>query len=144
MMEYDFLCILPINILNEKIYVFLWFWFQSLAVLSILNMVYRVLVILMPSLRQLLLRRRVRNDYTSRSCNKLHVSGADLFLLSTLGENLNPVVFSETFNDIQNGMVKLNEPSALLSIRGNRDGMTLRIHVCGKVKATLRGYIGLK
>jgi len=96
--------------------------FPSLAALSILNMVYRLLMILLPDLRRLLLRCRVRNDYIIRSCDKLHVSYADWFLLSTLGENLSPVVFSEILNEIRNGMVKLNEPSALLNITESRDG----------------------
>ena len=30
----DGLCVLPLNIINEKIYVFLWFWFIFLAVVS--------------------------------------------------------------------------------------------------------------
>ena len=30
----DGLCVLPLNIINEKIYVFLWFWFIFLAIVS--------------------------------------------------------------------------------------------------------------
>ena len=30
----DGLCVLPLNIINEKIYVFLWLWFIFLAVVS--------------------------------------------------------------------------------------------------------------
>ena len=30
----DGLCILPLNIINEKIYVFLWFWFMFLAIVT--------------------------------------------------------------------------------------------------------------
>ena len=32
--KFDGLCVLPLNIINEKIYVFLWFWFIFLAVVS--------------------------------------------------------------------------------------------------------------
>lgn len=33
-MTIDGLCILPLNIINEKIYVFLWFWFVFVAIVS--------------------------------------------------------------------------------------------------------------
>ncbi len=32
----DALCILPLNIVNEKIYIFIWFWFLILGALSAL------------------------------------------------------------------------------------------------------------
>ncbi|CAL8136996.1 unnamed protein product [Orchesella dallaii] len=115
-MEYDLLCVLPINILNEKLYIFMWFWFLSLAALSILNMIYRFFVIILPPFRRLLLRRRVRNHYIMKSCDKLNVSYADWFLLSKLGENLNPVVFSEILQEIHDAMEESN-PSTLISIK---------------------------
>merc|ERR1712112_76327 len=42
----DGLCILPLNIINEKIYVFLWFWFIFLAVVTGVFLIYRIAVIL--------------------------------------------------------------------------------------------------
>ena len=41
--RHDAQCVLPINIINEKIYVFLWFWFCILTVLSIINILFDLL-----------------------------------------------------------------------------------------------------
>ena len=37
----DGLCVLPVNIFNEKIYAFMWTWFVILAVISSLGICYR-------------------------------------------------------------------------------------------------------
>ena len=49
--RHDGLCILALNIINEKIYVFLWFWFVSVAIFSAMALLYRMLIILTPSMR---------------------------------------------------------------------------------------------
>ena len=40
--KHDSMCILALNIINEKIFVFLWFFF---VILAIITMLYRILVI---------------------------------------------------------------------------------------------------
>ena len=49
--RHDGLCILALNIINEKIYVFLWFWFVSVAIFSALALLYRMFIIITPSMR---------------------------------------------------------------------------------------------
>ena len=48
----DALCLLPINILNEKIYIFFWFWLLFLAIISATHLICRILQFLIPSLRK--------------------------------------------------------------------------------------------
>jgi hypothetical protein len=55
-MKFDGLCVLPLNIINEKIYIFLWFWFLLLALVTMLQLVYRLAVVLVPCLRATLLK----------------------------------------------------------------------------------------
>lgn len=56
----DALCVLALNILNEKIYIFLWFWFIILAVLSGIALLYGMAVVLLPSTRETILRKRFK------------------------------------------------------------------------------------
>ncbi len=49
--SHDALCILPINIVNEKIYIFIWFWFLVLTVLTTLVVFYRLIIIFSPRMR---------------------------------------------------------------------------------------------
>lgn len=58
--KHDALCVLALNILNEKIYIFLWFWFILLAVASGLGMLYSIAIVLMPSTRETILRWRFK------------------------------------------------------------------------------------
>lgn len=58
--RHDAICILPLNVVNEKIYIFLWFWFILLAILSALTIFYRIIIIFSPRMRVYLLRLRFR------------------------------------------------------------------------------------
>ncbi|KAK7067145.1 Structural component of the gap junction, partial [Halocaridina rubra] len=63
--KHDGLCVLPLNILNEKIFIFIWFWFIVIAVFTALGLLYRLATIFLPSFRTLLL--RTRSQLTSTS-----------------------------------------------------------------------------
>ena len=43
--RHDAQCVLPINIINEKIYVFLWIWFMLLTVLTAIHVVWTLVVV---------------------------------------------------------------------------------------------------
>jgi len=52
----DALCVLGMNILSEKIYVFLWFWLIILAVITGLNLILRGFQLFMPAARDRLVK----------------------------------------------------------------------------------------
>lgn len=60
MQTHDALCILALNILNEKIYIFLWFWFIILGIISGMALAYSIAVITLPSIRETILLRRFK------------------------------------------------------------------------------------
>ncbi|BAF45762.1 viral innexin-g1.3 [Ichnoviriform fugitivi] len=88
------ICILTHNPLNEKIYCFLWFWMHFVAVVSVLDMIYRIVTILYPPLRFYLLR------FTSCGENADEIRAVyeklqfgEWFLLLLLHENVNSQVY---------------------------------------------------
>ena len=64
--RHDAMCVLALNIINEKIYVALWFWFIILAVLTALYLLYVLAVISVPSMRRVLVERNAKSDLKER------------------------------------------------------------------------------
>ncbi|XP_064457638.1 innexin inx2-like [Ornithodoros turicata] len=98
--KHDAMCILPINIINEKIYVFLWFWFIILAVLSALVLVYRAAIMFVPRIRFMVLRSRAKlanKDYVERICDRTNLG--DWLVLDLLCKNIDPINFRDLVND---------------------------------------------
>ncbi|XP_076062709.1 innexin 2 [Oratosquilla oratoria] len=96
----DGLCVLPLNIFNEKIYIFLWFWFIIVAVISGVGLLYR-LSTFSSAFRQILLRTRSRLaasenvEAISRKCQI-----GDWFVLYQLAKNMDPLIYKEFINDL--------------------------------------------
>lgn len=106
--RHDAMCILPINIINEKIYVFLWFWFVFLAVATGLALVYRMAVIFLPSLRLLVTRNRARlvdNDELETVLEKCQMG--DWLVLDLLAKNLDPLNYRDTIHDLALSLIHI-------------------------------------
>ncbi|XP_038211702.1 innexin inx2-like [Zerene cesonia] len=92
----DRLCVLPLNIVNEKIFVILWFWLIFLALLSTIAVLFRILVLSLPPLRTYLIMGQVR--YVKRRVVTKIVkrfSFGDWFILYLLGKNMNPIIYKD-------------------------------------------------
>ncbi|XP_069704075.1 innexin inx3-like [Periplaneta americana] len=97
---HDLLCILPLNILNEKIYIFMWFWLIFLAVMSGLALIYSLAITFSPIIRKLILESRFK--YKVPGAIHAIVSRTkhgDFFFLHLLGRNLCTMTFHEILND---------------------------------------------
>ena len=64
MQTHDALCMLPVNVINEKLYVFIWFWLLLLAILTCLNLTYRLVLLTNPATTSHVIKRRMRHKVT--------------------------------------------------------------------------------
>ncbi|XP_018334680.1 innexin shaking-B-like [Agrilus planipennis] len=107
--RHDAICILPLNVVNEKIYVFLWFWFIILAVLTFVTVIYRIIIIFSPRMRVYLLRMRyrlIRKDAIDLIVRKSKMG--DWFLFYMLGENVDTVIFRDVMQELANKIGRHN------------------------------------
>jgi len=97
----DGLCILSQNIVNEKMYVFLWFWFWFIAIISAFNFMYRILVIMVPYFRLLLLRSRT-DCFSHEKLNSLTQKFwfSDWFVFYQFAKNVSPMVMREIVSEL--------------------------------------------
>ncbi|CAL7949281.1 unnamed protein product [Xylocopa violacea] len=110
--RHDAVCILPLNVVNEKIYVFLWFWFLFLGVLSFITVLYRIVIIFSPRTRVYLLRLRfrlVRREAVETIVRRSKVG--DWFLLYMLGENLDTVIYRDVMHELANKLASRHHHS---------------------------------
>lgn len=93
--RHDALCVLPVNIINEKIFIFLWFWFVILAVISALQLLTRIPVIVSNSLRWRLLAVNTTQDTKTAliDIGKTTSNLSDWLVIRLLRKNLNPMNF---------------------------------------------------
>ena len=99
--KHDAMCILPINIVNEKIYIFLWFWMALLLVLTFLSNVFRFFIIVSPRIRAYLM--YIRYRLIKKECINIIVKQTkmgDWFLLYMLGQNIDAVLFKEVVHEL--------------------------------------------
>jgi hypothetical protein len=99
--KHDSLCILPLNIVNEKTYIFLWFWFIILATLLSLLLLYRIIIITVPKVRPRLLHARNRmvpQEVAAAISRKTDVG--DWWILYMLGRNMDPIIYREVVTEL--------------------------------------------
>jgi len=106
--NHDALCVLPLNIINEKIYIFIYFWFVFLAAVSCVGLVYRLLTIVSHSLRVNIIYarsdRRVPKELISSALSNPKHSGVerlgDYLMLYLITKNVNPLIIKDVFKKI--------------------------------------------
>ena len=106
--KHDAMCVLPINIVNEKIYIFLWFWFYFVAIVSLIGLVYRLATLVSPRVRQLATYSRKRmSDVVSRDAFESIIkrrSCGTWFFLDLLSRNMDTKNFKQLVIDLDKSL----------------------------------------
>lgn len=92
---HDALCVLALNIINEKIYITLWLWFIVLAVLTSMYLVYILAIITLPSLRKAVVVRKALGDAKDKTYHLIDKAEfGDWFLLFLIHRNMDTVMYN--------------------------------------------------
>lgn len=99
--NFDGLCVLPLNVINEKIYIFLWFWFIILSLVTLIGFLYRILVLLTPKLRYFVLCIQTKMTLNHQIKDILSTfQMGDWFILYLISKNADYVVFRDIILDL--------------------------------------------
>lgn len=111
--QHDSLCILPLNIVNEKTYIFIWFWFTILSVLLLGLMVYRAAIIFAPAIRPRLLHvsSRLLSIETCYSISS-KIDLGDWWLLYVLSSNMDSMIYRDFLQKLTKKMGDRQSPAA--------------------------------
>lgn len=110
--KHDSLCILPLNIVNEKTYIFIWFWYIILAVMLIGLLVYRCLIIFVPSIRAKVLNARNRmvpREIAYAVSKKTDIG--DWWIIYMLGRNLDPIIYKDVLAELAKQIQPKKKPT---------------------------------
>lgn len=100
--SFDALCLLPLNVINQKLFIIVWVWYIIQLTLSVLNLIYWFIVSISEKIRIYILCKRAlqtvsRKQMLHASC-KAHLG--HFFVLIQIAENTNPITFVELISDL--------------------------------------------
>jgi len=97
------MCTLPINIINEKIYLLLWLWFTCLACISTISLVYQSLLLLFPGTRKMEIQIRSRSTQHHQVGWVVDQSTyGDVVLLQLIAKNTDTAQFTALLHHLNN------------------------------------------
>merc|ERR1711935_737415 len=92
--EANGLCLLSQNIFNEKIYLFLWFWFVLMFIIGAIQIIFEIAIFAMPGFRSFVISRQT-GAFPSGEMKRFieKCNHGDWFILHLIGKNTNKYFF---------------------------------------------------
>jgi len=126
--RHDGLCVLPLNIINEKIYIFLWFWFITVASITGIFLLYRLAVLFNSGIRTAMIQARTGRVGRDKIADILSDPGlnyfqqlGDFFVLYLIAKNMDEVATKELINELHSVLKPAysNAPTLKASSKNN-------------------------
>lgn len=100
--QFDALCLLPLNILNQKLFLIVWIWYITQLVVIIFDLMYWIIVSYSETVRVYILRQKSMRSVSHKqilhaSC-KAHLG--HFFILNQIAKNINPITFVELLSNL--------------------------------------------
>lgn len=94
---FDAVCLLPSNILNQKIFIIIWIWFILQMIISILNMLYWFVIIYSKEARIHVLYAKTLKSVSYKVLNiaMKNTQFGHFFILNQIAKNVNAMTFFE-------------------------------------------------
>lgn len=104
---HDAICLLSLNIVNEKIFVALWFWFMAVLVISIINAFYRIIMLTSKKYRYVQIK-TLASMINKSELDSVRRNGScgDWFMLSLLQENIKAHQFKHVVTTLSRELEK--------------------------------------
>lgn len=100
--KFDAFCLLPLNILNQKLFIIVWMWYIIQMVISILNLLYWIIVSCNENIRIYILCQKtmktVPRKYILYATRQAHLD--HFFVLNQIAKNTNPETFVELISNL--------------------------------------------
>eukprot|EP00095_Tigriopus_kingsejongensis_P012189 maker-scaffold521_size146803-snap-gene-0.16 protein:Tk12189 transcript:maker-scaffold521_size146803-snap-gene-0.16-mRNA-1 annotation:"hypothetical protein DAPPUDRAFT_303789" len=121
----DGLCVLPLNIINEKMFIFIWFWLVIVAIITGVFLLYRLAVLLGPQIRVALITVKGSKS-TKRSDVEAILDPSSLSYLQKIGDwlvlyfvckNLDPLTVNDLVRHIHKSEIGDNSNTETLKMK---------------------------
>lgn len=112
MQIHDILCYMPLNVVNEKIFIFFYFWYFALLLFAMCNLIYLFIMLCFNDLRVIDIGLMCEKSATRSECKKISHNG-DVglwFTLHVINLNLDPVFFQDLIKELCEQAKKPTDP----------------------------------
>lgn len=98
----DALCVMPLNLFNEKIFAILYIWYIVSITASVINLIYLCCLWMNKKWRIEIIRHRTMMTASRKEIRRATNNGCvgDYFILNQMAKNVNPLVFVELINEL--------------------------------------------